>query len=355
MALINFTCPNELSPPTDTCHTLHKENAAPQQHASVQVTTVASPTNAGQGKVSATSHSAIPSTATDERESSQVRNSALQAFSHPTTSAPANIGRRRAAGLSTRLASTPPRPSRWRQIGDIFLQNPISPSSVPQNNDERSRIDDSPLDTTSERVATRRLHSESKHRILWDDNVLAETSFTPARLLGLATDTAPSHRRLQKSAQRLTHHPLPAKEAIDAWLTSTENASDTSSDEWTGDEDFLPRSARARHRRQRLQRKRASRAQVLRDALTTAACMKERKAEETKLEGQLGKNVRVDDATTVHDGVGPLLAPDEGALVAMAEGPMSVAFRERLEALRSPVVGAGRFRGPRRVGTTKQG
>ncbi|KAK3674337.1 hypothetical protein LTR78_005806 [Recurvomyces mirabilis] len=248
MALINFTCPNELSPPTDACHILLKENAAPPQQAPVQATNVTSATNAGPRKGSAISYPAIPSKTTDEHLSSQVRDSALQASPQPTTSAPANIGRRRAAGLSTRLASTPPRPSRWQQIGDIFLQNPTSPSSTSQNNDERSRIDDSPLESTSERAATRRLQSESKHRALWDDNVLAETSFTPARLLGLIIDPAPSHGQLPRSAQRLTPQPMPTKEAIDAWLTSTENASDTSSDEWTGDEDFLPRSARARHR-----------------------------------------------------------------------------------------------------------
>ena len=201
----------------------------------------------------------------------------------------------------------------------------------------------------SEEVAARRLQSETKRRVLWNDNVLAETSFTPARLLGLVGDTAPSYGHLANPPQPSIPQPVPAEEAIDAWLTSTENASDTSSDEWTGDEDFLPRSSRERHRRQRLQRKRARRIEQLRDALASVTSTEERRAEETKPEAKAEATVHVDDVTSVHDGVDSLLATDKGALVVMAEGPMSVAFRDRLEALRSPVVGAGRFRRPPRA------
>ena len=148
--------------------------------------------------------------------------------------------------------------------------------------------------------------------------------------------------------QQPSPQPPPSDHAIDAWLTSTENASDTSSDEWTGDEDFLPRTLRERHRWRRVQRKRAQRRQAVYDALVGSTSKSGDTADATNVEARANAKTCIEETASMRERQDSLAAGQAGPM-AMADGPMSVAFRERLEALRSPVVGAGRFTRPTAV------
>ncbi|KAK5107744.1 hypothetical protein LTR62_000720 [Meristemomyces frigidus] len=99
------------------------------------------------------------------------------------------------------------------------------------------------------------------------------------RLLSTPTDSVistafPEERELFPSLTSLQPNPrhdspppsantFDKTQTIKSWMESTEraieNASATSSNEWTGDEDFLPNSGRERHRQKRLAKKRKER------------------------------------------------------------------------------------------------
>ncbi|KAK1807366.1 hypothetical protein LTR12_018287 [Friedmanniomyces endolithicus] len=112
------------------------------------------------------------------------------------------------------------------------------------------------------------------------------------------TSPKPSRPRALQSSKRLQSHPDP---------TNPTTLEDSSSDEWTGDEDFLPRSARRRHRQQRLRAKAAAEQQQRSPLCRTPSPPR------------------------------PFTRPPPSPI----DSPLSVTFSERLAALRSP--GASRF------------
>ncbi|KAK1061942.1 hypothetical protein LTR33_012600 [Friedmanniomyces endolithicus] len=145
---------------------------------------------------------------------------------------------------------------------------------------------------SSTRNSVNRVHKTSPSARL-DTRTTSSIPHSPSKP---TSPKAPRPRALQ-SSKRLQSHPDP---------TNPTTLEDSSSDEWTGDEDFLPRSARRRHRQQRLRAKAAEQQQ--RSPLCRTPSPPR-----------------------------PFTQPPPSPI----DSPLSVTFRERLAALRSP--GASRF------------
>ena len=177
-----------------------------------------------------------------------------------------NIGRSRAPGhLSARLQQTPPRASYADKVKGIFSQaasrsppKPLFPNIVRQDNvlsPDKDYIvpstvssDDSGSSSTltSESELEKKLHTG--HAFWKDEQIIRPVSSMNIRAAvwnqqphqGLAVPTQSSIPQIQM--------PSPPK--------TTVPVADASSDEWTGDEEFLPKTARQQARLLQMQKNR---------------------------------------------------------------------------------------------------
>ncbi|KAK0942794.1 hypothetical protein LTR29_005703 [Friedmanniomyces endolithicus] len=195
-----------------------------------------------------------------------------------------------------------------QHMSDIFSKT-VAASSPPATPKSAARV----RCLSPTRSSVNRAHKTSPSARL-DTRTTSSIPHSPSKP---TSPKAPRPRALQ-SSKRLQSHPDP---------TNPTTLEDSSSDEWTGDEDFLPRSARRRNRQQRLRAKAAAEKQQRSPLCRTPSPPR------------------------------PLTQPPPSPI----DSPLSVTFRERLAALRSP--GASRFQrrvvvvreAGTRVGTSAEG
>jgi len=212
-----------------------------------------------------------------------------QAPAVPVT--PANIGRRRSQRLAS-LTNTPPRPSYSAQLSNIFARSaptkfapsvPMTAESMqkphcafdnstarlipctpprfgnPSNHELRTELPSSPHDSVVE--ALRDENSDDEDPL---DDLQRAVTLPSSPFDAVSINHNAAH---MQSIQHSTGYPRPQTErrvlrfnatTLSSEACSTQSSGDTSSEEWTGDDEFLPHSARRRHREQRLAQKKAA-------------------------------------------------------------------------------------------------
>lgn len=220
----------------------------------------------------------------------------LPPATHPSSVMTANVGRRRSTKLKN-LTNTPPRPSSAAQMNGVFAHSsptragfslmstrggsglqenryaglnakprtPLRSAWSKEANDTWSPAtscrhlfdrqmshtsrDENPLNDLVRAAAAPKDPTKYCERSVFDHERVARLQPTVSHPEHEAAVTEPKHL-YRKSSPSRTQRTATTRDSIEA--SSPTKSDYTSSEEWTGDEDFLPRSARRRHREQRL-------------------------------------------------------------------------------------------------------